>query len=217
MTEQKGRLELMMDEFTDVHGTVLLGMHKELQTLKQDVAKLVDEKIGQFHNSVTAADSHYQKLLSESQETCKQLEQVRMQTANDVALAHSSAIASINNAVKAGRSDLITLQTSGIHELNVLLDNVTSQRKELTNDLSKATAAIANMIQEHQVRLDATIKVARQLNQEGQATQAITQTMMNDLAKRELAYQRRIRNTMISIAVVCTITIGVWVWLVQRL
>jgi hypothetical protein len=216
MKEQKGRLELMMDEFTDVHGTVLLGMHKELQTLKQDVTKQVDEKLLQFTNSITVADSQLQKRLVEAQDSCKQLDQVRMQAANDLNLAHSSAIAAIDKAAQSGKSDLTTLLTSGLHDLTVLLDNVTSQRKELTNDLTKATNTIANMIQEHQVRLDATIKVARQLNQEGQAAQAITQTMMNDLTNREAAYQRRQRSMVISIAVVCTITIGFWVWLVQR-
>ena len=34
-TAQKGRLEHLLDDFTEVHGTVLLGMHKELQTLRK--------------------------------------------------------------------------------------------------------------------------------------------------------------------------------------
>ena len=45
--QPKGRLELMMDEFTEVHGTVLVGMHKELQTIRTDVEKQVASQIAE--------------------------------------------------------------------------------------------------------------------------------------------------------------------------
>lgn len=45
--QPKGRLELMMDEFTEVHGTVLVGMHKELQTIRTDIEKQVASQIAE--------------------------------------------------------------------------------------------------------------------------------------------------------------------------
>ncbi|MCX7167758.1 MAG: hypothetical protein NTV11_15985 [Rhodocyclales bacterium] len=56
-TVKKGKLELLLDEFTEVHGTVLMGMHKELQTLKQEVDKRVEAQIGTVLTKIEAADS----------------------------------------------------------------------------------------------------------------------------------------------------------------
>ena len=44
---KKGKLELMLEEFTEVHGTVLMGMHKELQTIRTDVEKQVASQIAE--------------------------------------------------------------------------------------------------------------------------------------------------------------------------
>ena len=56
-TAQKGRLEHLLDDFIEVHGTVLLGMHKELQTLRKDVDTRVEARLVEFLAQVSAAES----------------------------------------------------------------------------------------------------------------------------------------------------------------
>ncbi len=56
-TEKKDRLELLLDDFTDVHGTVLLGMHRELLSLKEDIDDRLESRISQALAPINAADS----------------------------------------------------------------------------------------------------------------------------------------------------------------
>lgn len=184
MAEQKGRLELMMDELTDVHGTVLLGMHKELQTLKQEVTKQVDRKIKQFSDSVSDADSQFQKYLVSSQDTSKQLESIRSSASSEISTLKATAMCDIERAAKSVKKDLESLSQS---------------------------------IQEHQKKLTASLKFALQLNDEGKATQAKTQSIIDEIERREADYQKRLRTTLITLGIVSTATIGVWIWLSQRL
>lgn len=217
MAEQKGRLELMMDEFTDVHGTVLLGMHKELQTLKQDVEQRVDAKISALMAEVASADSKLHEYLSTSQSVCQQLDDIRSRASNEIDSAKSAALTDIGSATKSGQTALTTLRTSGINDLEILIRDVVGQRRDFDADSKKATESIATMVKEHQTRLDAALKFANQLNQESQVSLSKAMRMTDDLAIREAIYQQRLRNTLVALGMVCTLTIGVWIWLAQRL
>ena len=75
-TAQKGRLERLLDDFTDVHGTVLLGMHKELQTLRKDVDTRVEARLVEFLAQVSAAESGVRKQMETSQELCTRLQEL---------------------------------------------------------------------------------------------------------------------------------------------
>ncbi len=65
-TAQKGRLEHLLDDFTEVHGTVLLGMHKELQTLRKDVDARVEARLVEFLEESGKVQSDLSNLIGEA-------------------------------------------------------------------------------------------------------------------------------------------------------
>lgn len=85
MTEtasQKGRLELILDEFSEVHGTVLMGMHKELQTLKHDVDIRVETRIAVVLEKMQAADSTLEARIISAEALKKDISQISEELAH---------------------------------------------------------------------------------------------------------------------------------------
>lgn len=71
--EKKGKLELLLDDFTEVHGTVLLGMHKELQTLKMEVDTRVETRINAIFDLVKSADSNLHIHVDEAEQVLSKI------------------------------------------------------------------------------------------------------------------------------------------------
>jgi hypothetical protein len=71
----KGRLELLLDDFTKVHGTVLMGMHKELNTLKADVEKQVAKQITETLKQIEKADARLKTRMEKAERTMQRLEE----------------------------------------------------------------------------------------------------------------------------------------------
>lgn len=100
-TEKKGSLEVLLDDFTDVHGTVLLGMHKELLSLKAELDGRVEAAIGKTLAPIRAADSALHAHLEAARQVLASLDEkagrasaaiasAREQLGQDVASARES-------------------------------------------------------------------------------------------------------------------------------
>jgi hypothetical protein len=73
--QTENKLELLLDEFTDVHGTVLLGMHRELLSLKEDIDDRLEARISAALAPINAADSALQAQLEAAQQVIASLDE----------------------------------------------------------------------------------------------------------------------------------------------
>ena len=99
--EEKGRLELILDEFTEVHGTVLMGMHKELQTLKQEVDRRVDERISAVLAKIDSADSALKAHLESADQVVAHLDGKEKRAASAIAATKNEALVELGVAREA--------------------------------------------------------------------------------------------------------------------
>jgi hypothetical protein len=88
----KGNLEILLDEFTEVHGTVLMGMHKELQTLKQEVEKRVEERISAVLTKIDAADAILKGHLDSADQVAANLDGKEKRAAAAISAAKKDAL-----------------------------------------------------------------------------------------------------------------------------
>ncbi len=132
-TANKGRLELLLDEFTEVHGTVLLGMHKELQTIKEEVDGRVDTRIGKILEQVNAADSALQIHLVEAGEVIGKLDGREKRAATEISRARKEAVNEIAVRQQSWTRDAESIDLA-FHNHQCSLDAVVATLKD---DLSK--------------------------------------------------------------------------------
>lgn len=114
---QKGRLEIMLDEFSELHGTVLMGMHRELQTLKQEVQSEVDARLKDTRSGVdTQLKNACRSVESQLKEFLSQYAPAEDRLATTVSEAHNRdrELRALVNSAQAYQSDLTTLQAKGI-------------------------------------------------------------------------------------------------------
>ncbi|KFB69281.1 hypothetical protein [Candidatus Accumulibacter vicinus] len=125
-TAQKGRLEHLLDDFTEVHGTVLLGMHKELQTLKKDVEEQLESRLKEFLDEVGAAESDLSKEVGDAErlaillrcETEVHLDRITAKCRETI-----SALDLAGEATQAQNSEILTQAAATLATLGALSAN----------------------------------------------------------------------------------------------
>jgi hypothetical protein len=202
---QKGRLENILDEFTDVHGTVLLGMHKELQTLKHEVDLKVESRIGAFLKKVQEADSGLSQRIETSHLITTRLDVQGKQTVAKMEATGYKAIADIVGAREAGMSDL-----------KALLRESGQMRHEFKQDASQAIEGIVKAHGEFQGKISASIKFASMLNAESQGLLKEVGEQQAAIKKREEQLQKRTRQVSVGVGLVLLTTMGFWIWLTLK-
>jgi len=101
-TGKKDNLEVLLDEFTDVHGTVLLGMHKELLELKAEIDDRLETAIGKALQPISAADSALQARIEAARQVLAGLDE----EAGRVTAALGSAREQLGMDLAAARKNL---------------------------------------------------------------------------------------------------------------
>ncbi len=104
--KNKGKLELMLEEFSAVHGAVLLGMHKELQTVRDDVKKQVGSQLAQATKDISRADSALRKITDEVKSIHEAIDAREKLALQNIKVAVKDAIAEIDSHYKEVRARL---------------------------------------------------------------------------------------------------------------
>lgn len=215
----KGKLELMLNEFTDVHGTVLLGMHKELQTLRADIEHRVESRIAAILEQTQAADAQLIANIEKSENTAATLnsktENLRSSLKQEEERLHAliedertkleQASAKTSSAIEASRRDLLNLAKE-----------VEQRRTEFTQEIDAATDEIAKMLSEHDSRVSAAVKFVDYLSKECASALKAANERYELLVTRESSLQARTRQIVIAAAIFSVATIGLWAWLLQK-
>lgn len=197
-TAQKGRLEHLLDEFTDVHGTVLLGMHKEIQTLKGEVEKSVDARISTVLAKIECADGELVKRLSDSLAATRNLKQITKTSLQSLE-SSSSRIQELN------ASNLRLAEDAA----RVLLGNVAKATLDFNTNSARALQTLASSCQEFESKMAAKLAYVNKINAE-------TQSMLTAIEARQKQLQTRTRQILIGGGIFLFATVGVWIWLTIR-
>lgn len=194
----KGRLEAVLDEFTDVHGTVLLGMHREIQTLKAEIRKSVDSQIGAVLAEIRNADSELLKHIDESRAVAT--ESATKTEAQLVTYEEGSARAR-NEAAEATR-----LAESAIAKLREDAQQVSIA---FNTKVHEGLQTMMKREEAFQTKLSAALAFADQLNSK-------SMEMLKEVELREQRLHIFTRRLVIAVGVVVLATLGVWIWLTIR-
>ena len=198
----KGRLESLMDDFTDVHGTVLLGMHKEIQTLKSDVERCVGERIESVLHEINEAGTELKQHLEHSNAVL------------DKAIAQSkSNLTSIKALGNKALEDIASEKRSGLAEFNALRSELEQSRAEFQSEASIAEERVTRITSELQTKLTAALSYSSKMNSESQKILKKIRERQELLYKREIELQKRTRQFTISAVLVVLATVTAWIWL----
>ena len=204
-TAQKGRLEQLLDDFTDVHGTVLLGMHKELQTLRKDVDARVEARLVEFLAQVSAAESGVRKQMEGSQELCTRLQEL---TARGEVIAQGLADFA-DGSSKAMRE----ARDSALADIRILTNTFVQERAAFLEKASEAQQRMLNANEDARKRMAAAVAVSNAMNHESQALMQQVLERQTLLHQRDLQMQKRTRQLAIGVGLVVSTTLGFWTWL----
>jgi hypothetical protein len=109
-TEKKDRLELLLDDFTDVHGTVLLGMHRELLSLKEDIDDRLESRISQALAPINAADTELQAQIEAARQVVAALEEKTGRAAATFAAAREQLVKDIASVRESLGADYLRMR-----------------------------------------------------------------------------------------------------------
>ncbi len=108
-TENKDRLELLLDDFTDVHGTVLLGMHRELLSLKEDIDDRLEARISKALEPINVADSELQAQVEAARKVVASLDDKAGRAAATIAAAREQLGKDIASARESLSADYLRI------------------------------------------------------------------------------------------------------------
>lgn len=205
VTAQKGRLEHLLDDFTEVHGTVLLGMHKELQTLKTDVDARVEARLAEFLAQVSTVESTGRTQMEASQQVCTRLQEL---TAHSEAIAQSLADFA-DGSCRAIRND----RDSALADIETLAERIVQERAAFKKAASEAQQGMLNANEDARKRMSAAVAVANAMNHESQALIQQVREQQASLHQREQQMQKHTRQLAIGVGLVVFSTLGFWTWL----
>ena len=238
----KGRLESLMDDFTDVHGTVLLGMHKELQTLKSDVEECVGERIesvleeineagAELKQHLERANAVLDKTIAQGKSNLTSIKALGNKALEDISAERMSGLselktllveleqsraefqASIQPSVTRALEDISAARTSGLTELRALLAEIEKSRAEFQNEASIAEQRVTSIKSELQSKLSAGLSYSSKMNSESQKILKKVRERQELLFKREIELQTRTRQFTAGAALAVLATVIVWIWL----
>ncbi len=204
-TAQKGRLEHLLDDFTEVHGTVLLGMHKELQTLKTDVNARVEARLVEFLAQVSTVEYTGRRQMEASQQVCTRLQEL---TAHSEAITQSLADFA-DGSCRAIRND----RDSALADIETLAERIVQERAAFKKAASEAQQGMLNANEDARKRMSAAVAVANAMNHESQALIQQVREQQASLHQRELQMQKHTRQLAMGVGLVVFSTLGFWTWL----
>lgn len=239
---QKGRLEIMLDEFSELHGTVLMGMHRELQTLKQEVQSEVDTRLKETRSGVD----------TQLKNACRSVETQLKEFLSQYAPAEDRLAATVSNAqrldrelgalvaaAQAYRSELAALQAKSeeadrqrqaefAKTCTRLQQEFNQQGRQEVDRLIESGRSILEANKDDLLRIqlesvgkiEAMQKATQSLLVETQASNKKTSALLEDLKRdqalhaTEVGRFNRLRfRTMIGLGSAMAATVGVWIWL----
>jgi hypothetical protein len=154
----KGKLELILDEFTEVHGTVLMGMHKELQTLKQEVDKRVEERISAVLTKIDAADAVLKGHLDGADQVAANLDGKEKRAAAAISAAKKDALVELGTTRDAVLAEGVLVRKEfGEHS-----GELQSLEAEIRDSLEKRHQAAIQDVQAAQESWELQAKVIKQ-------------------------------------------------------
>lgn len=227
----KGRLEIMLDEFSELHGTVLMGMHRELQTIKQEIQSEVDTRLKETRSGV---DSQLDEFLSQYATA-----EDRLAASVSQAQKLEQELRALVNSAQAYQGDLAALQAKGealgrqqqveLAEMSARLLREFSQKgkQEVDRLIEEGRGMLdSNKDDLIQMQLDSSRKMdarqeitksllgeAREANKENIA---LLEALRKDQASHAAEVNRfnRLRfRAMIGLGAALIATVGVWIWL----
>ncbi len=238
---QKGKLELMLDEFTDVHGAVLLGMHKELQTLKADIESRVEARIGAILEQTQSADAELVANINKAQKATTSLKsktsESRQSLRDESAQLHALIAEKSTLFEQVGAKAVAEIEAAGREQQRLtkefeqhkteftkeierrkteLTRETERHRTEFTREMTVARDDLAKALSEHDKRMTAAVKFADHLSSECAFSLKAANERYELLLARESALQARTRRIIIAAAIFSVITIGCWAWLLQK-
>lgn len=113
-TAEKGRLEIILDDFTEVHGSVLLGMHRELQTLKEDVLQRTDEHLRNALSEINELGVQLGLRIEKFQAISEAISSQEQAGLGSIEAAAGKAV----NTISAERNSALADMKSQLHEIN---------------------------------------------------------------------------------------------------
>jgi len=209
-TGKPDRNDSLLDEFSEVHGTVLLGMHKALQTLKQEIEQRTEERIDSFQSRLDTASEQIDR-------TARQTEAVF-----EKAITHSEALLNtIAHTSKLTATEIATEKSSLLAEFALLREQITQDRSALQSEAESARTHFASVHEDFQTKLTAALSYTNRLNTESQSLLKTIKERQKQLNLREQALHRRTRRHLIGSTLVATLAAmaatGLWLWLTQRI
>lgn len=154
--EKKGKLELLLDDFTQVHGTVLLGMHKELQTLRDEVDARVETRINAVLDLIKSADSNLcihvkeaeqilSKLDGKEKRATAAIDAAKKEATTDISSARERITAEASEIIQEftkHKDDLLIIESSHLQALETkqqaILSKISSSQLELQGVIAQS-------------------------------------------------------------------------------
>lgn len=239
---QKGRLEIMLDEFSDLHGTVLMGMHRELQTLKQEVQSEVDARIKDTRSGVdTQIKNTRRSVETQLNEFLSQYAPAEDRLAATVSEAHNRnrELRALVNSAQTYQSDLAALQANGEALGEQQRAELAQTSARLLQEFSqKGQQETARLIEEGRKSLDSNKDTLQKMLDDAmgkmEAIQEVAKSVLgeareaNEKSNELLALLRKERAThaaemdrfnkvrlriTIGLGVALIATVAIWIWL----
>jgi hypothetical protein len=238
----KGRLESLMDDFTDVHGTVLLGMHKELQTLKSDVEESVGQQIESVLREVNEANTQLNlrlehsnaildKTIAQTKSNLTSIKALGTKAIEDISVEKTSGLTelkallgeieqkcsefqnSMQSSITQAIEDLATARTSGLAELKSLLSEIEQSRSEFRTEAANTQQRVAGITSDLQSKLSASLSYSSKMNSESQRILKKARERQELLYRREIELQKRTKQFTIGAVLAVLATVIFWIWL----
>lgn len=232
----------MLDEFSELHGTVLMGMHRELQTLKQEVQSEVDARLKETRSEAnTQLKNARRSVETQLSEFLSQYAPAEDRLAATVTSAQSldRELRALVGAAQAYQRDLTALQAKSEEagrqqqaELaktsTRLLQEFSQQGRQEIDRLIESGRGIleANKDDLLQIQLESVGKIeamqkaTQSLLAETQASNKKTSALLEDLKRDQALHAAEVGRfntlrfrTMIGLGSAMAATVGVWTWL----
>lgn len=241
MAASQQTIEQRLAEFTEVHGTVLLGMHRELQSQ----LATVDDKLAVATQALRAdadrarddlterarqVDERYGEIAAELEKTASSFQQrdaaltVAMES-HSVRIADVVRLASEDSArtrrelselVATTRSETGALVEAAAATMNQRLQSVGEMFKEsyttFTRQLEAAEAKVLAYMVRQQQLLDGQAQQIQTLHARTQQLLDETDTKIDAHQRREAEFNRNLRQSLLVLAVVTCVAVAFGVW-----
>lgn len=238
----KGRLESLMDDFTEVHGNVLLGMHKELQTIRAEVEERVNDRLASILNEIKVENARLaeqvehagtliDKSTVQSQKNLIAIEALGKKALDDIDAEIKSGSVQVKkflDEIEQTRAELRNaLQTSVAEALERLFEARTSCVTELANQLKAVELSrtqfnseallteqrVTSIKSELQSKLSASLSYSSKMNSESQRLLKKVRERQELLYRREQALQKQTKRFVVGAVLTVLATVVAWIWL----